>query len=78
VRRRPTQQERGRQLRDVGAYTAIPMMLIAGPALGYFLGTLAAGRWGHAPLFEGGGAMLGLAAAARQIWLLLSRSGRGD
>ena len=47
--------------------------LIAGPALGYFLGSLAARRWGHTPAFEAGGAMLGLAAAARQIWLLLSR-----
>ena len=73
LRRRPTQQERGRQLRDVGTYTAIPMMLIAGPALGYFLGTLAAGRWGRSPLFEACGALLGLAASARQIWLLLSR-----
>ena len=73
MRRRPTQQERGRQLRDVGTYTAIPMMLIAGPALGYFLGSLAADRWGHEPTFEAGGALLGLMASARQIWLLLSR-----
>ncbi|MDO9693509.1 MAG: hypothetical protein Q7W56_02125 [Candidatus Latescibacteria bacterium] len=73
MKRRLSPQERGRQLRDVGIYTAIPMMLIAGPALGYFLGSLAAGRWGHTPAFEAGGAMLGLAAAARQIWLLLSR-----
>ncbi|MDO9173100.1 MAG: hypothetical protein Q7W29_14850 [bacterium] len=48
-------------------------MLIVGPALGYYLGTLAAGRWGRSPLFEACGAMLGLAASARQIWLLLSR-----
>lgn len=73
MKRRLSSQERGRQLRDVGIYTAIPMMLIAGPALGYFLGSLASGRWGHTPAFEAGGAMLGLAAAARQIWLLLSR-----
>jgi len=49
------------------------MMLIAGPALGFFLGSLAADRWGHEPAFEAGGALLGLAASARQIWLLLSR-----
>ncbi len=67
---------RGRQIRDIGAYTAIPTMLIVGPALGYFLGTLAEKRWDHAPWPSALGALFGLAAAARQIWLLVKRDGR--
>jgi hypothetical protein len=69
-------RDRGRQLRDVGIYTAIPMMLVAGPALGYLLGLWAAGRWGHETAFTAGGMFLGLLAAVRQIWLLLDRSRR--
>jgi F0F1-type ATP synthase assembly protein I len=71
------EDRRGRQIRDLGAYTAIPMMLVVGPALGYFLGTLIEKKWGHAPWPSAGGAMFGLVAAGRQIWLLVTRDGRG-
>lgn len=76
VRESP-EDRRGRQIRDIGAYTAIPMMLVVGPALGYFLGTLIEKKWGHAPWPSAGGAMFGLVAAGRQIWLLVTRDGRG-
>lgn len=72
----PSNRNRGRRLRDVGIYTTIPTMLVVGPVLGYLLGHWAAGRWGHAALFEAGGAALGLLAAARQVWLLLKLQGR--
>lgn len=68
---------RGRQIRDIGTYTVIPTMLVVGPTLGYFLGTLIEKRWGHAPWPSAGGAMFGLVAAGRQIWLLVTRDGRG-
>jgi hypothetical protein len=53
-------------------------MLIVGPALGWFLGHLAAQEWGHREMFEACGLFLGLLASARQIWLLLKRHGSGS
>ena len=70
------EDRRGKQIRDIGAYTAIPAMLVVGPALGYFLGSLIEKKWDHAPWPTALGAIFGLAAAARQIWLLVSRNGR--
>jgi hypothetical protein len=67
--------QRRKQFRDIGIYTAIPMMMVIGPALGYFLGHLAEKRWGHEPWLSAGGAFFGLAAAVRQIWLLLKQGG---
>lgn len=75
---RPDNRERGRRMRDIGTYTAIPMMLVAGPVVGYLLGRWAAGRWGHETLATTLGAVLGFAAAVRQIWLLLRGSGGSD
>jgi hypothetical protein len=69
-------RNRGRRMRDVGIYTTIPTMLVVGPVLGYLLGHWAAGRWGHDAAFETGGAVLGLIAAIRQVWLLLKLQGR--
>jgi F0F1-type ATP synthase assembly protein I len=67
---------RRQQFREIGTYTAIPMMMIVGPALGYFLGHLAEKHWDHAPWFSAGGAIFGFVAAVRQIWLLLSQGGK--
>jgi uncharacterized protein YqgC (DUF456 family) len=74
----PGNDQRGKRLRDVGIFTAIPSMLIVGPALGWFLGHLAAQEWGHREMFEACGLFLGLLASARQIWLLLKRHGSGS
>jgi hypothetical protein len=62
-----------RGLRDVGIYTTIPMLLLAGPALGYWLGLQAQHRWGHDPWFAAGGAIFGLAASIRQIVKVIRR-----
>lgn len=74
----PGNDGRDKRMRDVGIFTAIPSMLIVGPALGWFLGHLAAGKWGHQATFETLGLFLGLLASARQIWLLLKRHGSGS
>lgn len=74
---REPDNRRGRQIRDIGIYTAIPTMLVVGPLLGYFLGSLLEKEWGHGPWPSAGGAVVGLLAAARQIWLLVTRDGRG-
>jgi hypothetical protein len=62
-----------RGLREVGIYTTIPMLLLAGPALGYWLGLQAQNRWGHDPWFAVGGAVFGLAASIRQIVKVIRR-----
>jgi len=41
--------------------------------LGYYLGRLAEKKWGLDPWLSFGGAMFGLAAAGRQIYLILTR-----
>ena len=66
-----------RGLRDVGMYTTIPMMLLAGPALGYWLGLQAERRWGHDPWFAAAGALFGLAAAVRQIIRVIRQGSSG-
>jgi F0F1-type ATP synthase assembly protein I len=65
--------QRRKQFRDIGIYTAIPMMMIVGPALGYYLGRLAEKKWGHEPWPSIVGCLFGLAASVRQIWLLLKQ-----
>lgn len=64
---------RARQARTIGLYTAIPTMMLVGPVLGWLLGRWAGGRWGHATTFETLGAILGLVAAARQVYLVFRR-----
>ena len=51
------------------------MMLLAGPALGYLIGHWAGGRWGNQTTWQAVGAIFGLAAAGRQIWLILKEHG---
>ena len=63
----------GRRARDIGLYTVIPMMLLAGPAIGFLMGMFIENRWGGAPWPTVIGALFGLAAAFRQIFLLLAR-----
>ncbi len=65
----------GKYARDIGVFTAIPGMLIAGPALGYFLGKLAGQKWGHDQAAITIGVVVGFAAAVRQIWLLIKLHG---
>jgi F0F1-type ATP synthase assembly protein I len=53
------------QLRQAGLLTAIPFVLLVGPAIGYYLGTALDHRWSHAPWGMGLGIALGLLASAR-------------
>lgn len=63
----------GKRARDIGLYTVIPMMLLAGPAIGFLMGMFIEDKWGGAPWPTAGGALFGLAAAFRQIYLMLAR-----
>nr|MEE4266615.1 AtpZ/AtpI family protein [Candidatus Krumholzibacteria bacterium] len=64
----------GRQLRDMGSYTLIPMLMLAGPAVGYGLGWLVEKQWDIKPWGMVIGVLLGLAAGFQQIILLLKKT----
>lgn len=71
----PTEEEAGRRVRDIGAYTIIPMMMFVGPAIGYLLGVGVERVLGGKPWVSLAGILWGLFAAFRQIYLLLKRRG---
>ncbi len=59
-------------------FTIIPMMMVVGPALGYLAGLFIENRFGGKPWPTVVGLMWGLAAAFRQIYLLLKRKAEED
>ena len=63
------------RLQQAGLLTAIPFVLLVGPALGYYLGAVLDRRWAHAPWGMGGGIVLGLVASAR-VTIQLIRQAR--
>lgn len=71
----PTEEEAGRRVRDIGAYTIIPMMMFVGPAIGYLLGIGVERVLGGKPWVSLAGILWGLFAAFRQIYLMLKRRG---
>ena len=59
-------------LKTMTLATTIPMVLVVGPLLGYWLGAWSDRRWpALAPWGSGVGVALGLAAGARQAWQLI-------
>jgi len=68
----------GRAAHDIGVYTTIPSLLLAGPLLGYYLGHLAGRHWGHPTVWEVAGGVLGTVAAIRQVWLLIRQHGSDE
>lgn len=68
----------GKQARDIGAYTLIPSLMLAGPAVGYGLGWLVEKQWGGAPWTSVFGLLFGLVAAFRQIFIILAKKARAD
>lgn len=58
--------------RTLALATTIPMVLVVGPLLGYWLGAWADGLWpALAPWGSGVGTALGLIASGRQAWQLI-------
>ncbi len=68
----------GKQARDIGTYTIIPMMMIAGPLVGYLLGKGVENMFGGEPWPGVIGMLFGLVAAFRQIFLLLADRSKRD
>lgn len=68
----------GKGARDIGTYTIIPMMMIAGPLVGYMLGKGLENMFGGEPWPGVAGLLFGMVAAFRQIFLLLADRARRD
>lgn len=66
-------QRGGRSARDIGSYTLIPMMMLVGPIIGYLMGHWVEGRLGGEPWPGVIGIFFGLAAAVKQIILMLQK-----
>lgn len=77
-RKKPVTSDRGRQARDIGTYTIIPMMMVAGPLVGYLMGKGIENLFGGQPWPSVVGMLFGLVAAFRQIFLLLARKGKKE
>lgn len=71
-------KEQARLARQVGLLTAIPFVLLAGPALGYLLGSWLDRRFGTAPVFLIIMIILGFVAAGRETYQLIRRASRED
>ena len=63
-----------RQAQQVGLLTAIPFVLLVGPAIGYFLGAALDHQWSFAPWGMAGGIVLGLLASARVTTQLIRQA----
>lgn len=61
-------------LRQVGLLTAIPFVLLAGPALGYYVGGQVDRHWAHAPWGIGIGITLGLVSSGRVTMQLIRQA----
>jgi hypothetical protein len=69
-------EQRGKLVRDIGTYTLIPTMMLVGPLLGWWIGRQIEGKWGGYPWPSVAGALFGMVAAVRQVYLLLTQKGK--
>ena len=53
------------RMQQAGLLTAIPFVLLVGPSLGYYVGSVADRHWDAAPWGMGIGILLGLVSSAR-------------
>jgi len=61
-------------LQQAGLLTAIPFVLLLGPAIGYYLGAAADRRWSLAPWGMAAGIILGLLASANATIQLIRQA----
>ena len=61
-------------LAQAGLLTAIPFVLLVGPAIGYTIGSALDHRWSHAPWGVGAGIVLGLAASGRVTYQMIRQA----
>ena len=63
----------GKAAKDLGAYTLIPSLMIAGPIVGYLLGRSVEKWLGGEPWGAVIGMLVGVAAAFREVFRLIQR-----
>jgi len=63
----------GKRAKDLGSYTLIPSLMLAGPFVGYALGRLAERYFTIEPWGAVVGMLVGMVAAFREVFLLLKR-----
>ena len=63
----------GKSAKDIGTYTLIPSLMVAGPVVGYLVGRGAENYLGGEPWGAVIGMLVGVVAAFRQVFLLLAR-----
>ena len=63
----------GKTAKDIGTYTLIPSLMVAGPVVGYFLGRLVEKFATIEPWGAVVGMLMGVVAAFREVFLLLKR-----
>jgi F0F1-type ATP synthase assembly protein I len=67
--------ERPPWIQQAGLLTSIPIVLLVGPTIGYYLGTALEARWLHAPWGMIGGLILGGAASVKVLLQMLRQAG---
>ena len=63
-----------RLVQQAGLLTAIPLVLLVGPTLGYYLGSGLDRRWSLSPWGVTGGVVLGLLASVRSTIQLIKQA----
>ena len=63
-----------RLVHQAGLLTAIPLVLLVGPTLGYYLGSGLDRRWSLSPWGVTGGVILGLLASVRSTIQLIKQA----
>ena len=76
--KREQRVELSSRLQQVGLLTSIPFVLLAGPALGYYLGTALDHHWSHTPWGMTLGIILGLLSSARVTIKLIREAQRSN
>ena len=70
--------DKGNDYQQLALLTAVPAILIAAPLAGFFLGRWADGKVGTEPAFTIVGLVLGFAAAAKEIHILIKKATDSD
>ncbi len=70
----PPGKKRDRDYAQIALLGAVPAILIAAPAVGFFLGRWADEKLGTSPLLLIAGIVLGFVAAGREIYRLVKKS----
>lgn len=62
------------RLQQAGLLTAIPFVLLVGPAIGFYVGNILDHRWAHAPWGVAIGVFIGLASSGRVVAQLIRQA----